>query len=191
MREEGQLQIPSYRAVFHLERRIYRIDRLVLNPSGVPLRGIVYGVCLLFAAVVASRVPVVGSVVGRLPWWLRFVLLPAGLATALGAIRLEGRVFHQAVWAYLAFAARRLGRGGSWPKVHRLGAVLFLASGSEGALLPLRYHGPGALVIRGVQGARRRGRRLVVYAGPSGRERAVFVPAGQAVELRPASGADG
>jgi hypothetical protein len=35
------MDIRSYRAVFDLERRIYRIDRLRLNPSGVPVRGVI------------------------------------------------------------------------------------------------------------------------------------------------------
>ena len=36
------IEIRSYRAVFDLERRIYRVDRLRLNPGGVPVRGVVY-----------------------------------------------------------------------------------------------------------------------------------------------------
>ena len=44
-----RMEIRSYRAVFDLERRIYRIDRLRLNPAGVPVRGIVYFLALLAA----------------------------------------------------------------------------------------------------------------------------------------------
>ena len=36
------MEIRSYRRVFDLERRVYSVDRLRLNPSGVPVRGIVY-----------------------------------------------------------------------------------------------------------------------------------------------------
>ncbi len=34
------MEIRSYRRVFDLERRIYQVDRLRLNPSGVPVRGV-------------------------------------------------------------------------------------------------------------------------------------------------------
>ena len=43
--------------MFALERRIYRIDTLRLNPSGVPLRGIVYAAALVVAALVAGALP--------------------------------------------------------------------------------------------------------------------------------------
>ena len=34
------IEIRSYRRVFDLERRIYSIDRVRLNPGGVPVRGV-------------------------------------------------------------------------------------------------------------------------------------------------------
>jgi hypothetical protein len=33
------MEIRSFRRVFDLERRIYRVDRLRLNPGGIPVRG--------------------------------------------------------------------------------------------------------------------------------------------------------
>ena len=45
------LIIRSYRRVFEVDRRIYRVDRWALPvPGGVPLRGVGY-----FAAAVAAR----------------------------------------------------------------------------------------------------------------------------------------
>ena len=41
------MEIRSYRRVFDLERRIYRVDRLRLNPGGVPVRGVVYFLVIL------------------------------------------------------------------------------------------------------------------------------------------------
>ena len=41
MSGDGRIEVRSYRTVFDLERRLYRIDRLRLNPGGVPVRGIV------------------------------------------------------------------------------------------------------------------------------------------------------
>ncbi len=53
----AQLEIRSFRSVFALERRIYRIDTLRLNPAGVPLRGIAYAVALVLLALVGGAVP--------------------------------------------------------------------------------------------------------------------------------------
>jgi len=48
------LEVRSFRSVFALERRIYRIDTLRLNPSGIPLRGIGYAASLVAAALIAG-----------------------------------------------------------------------------------------------------------------------------------------
>ena len=57
--------VRSYRAVFDLERRIYRIDRLRLNPGGVPVRGVLYFLGLLVAGAVTARLPLLAAL-GRL-----------------------------------------------------------------------------------------------------------------------------
>ncbi len=41
------IEIRSYRRVFDLERRIYSVDQLRLNPGGVPVRGVLYFLALL------------------------------------------------------------------------------------------------------------------------------------------------
>ena len=71
------MEIRSYRAVFDLERRIYRVDRMRLNPAGVPVRGIVYFLALLAAIVVVraraaaagagERAAVVSASISRYP----------------------------------------------------------------------------------------------------------------------------
>ena len=53
------MEVRSYRRVFDLERRIYSIDRMRLNPSGVPLRGVVYFLVL------AARRPARRAAAGR------------------------------------------------------------------------------------------------------------------------------
>jgi hypothetical protein len=93
------IPIASYRSVFDLERRIYRVDRLRLNPSGVPLRGVLYFMALLLATLLAGALPLLGSVLHVLPWYLRDVALPAGGAVLLGAVRIDGRPAHVAAWA--------------------------------------------------------------------------------------------
>ena len=56
----AEMEIRSYRRVFDLERRIYRIDHLRLNPSGVPVRGVVYFLALLAGVLLAARLPGAG-----------------------------------------------------------------------------------------------------------------------------------
>jgi hypothetical protein len=72
-----QITIHSYRAVFDLERRIYRIDTLRLNPAGVPLRGILYAAVLALLALVVCRLGALGWPLRALPWYVRLVLAPA------------------------------------------------------------------------------------------------------------------
>jgi hypothetical protein len=97
-------EIRSYRSVFELERRIYRIDRLRLNPSGVPVRGVLYGLALLAALALAAWLPLLGEAVRALPWYLRDVALPGLGGALLTLIRIDGRPFHQAARALVRFA---------------------------------------------------------------------------------------
>ena len=49
------IEIRSYRRVFDLERRVYSVDRLRLNPGGVPVRGIVYLLAILAVLFALAR----------------------------------------------------------------------------------------------------------------------------------------
>jgi hypothetical protein len=146
------IEIRSYRRVFELERRIYRIDRLRLNPAGVPIRGIVYFLALLATSLVVSALPVVRWCVAITPWYMRDVALPALGAALLALIRVEGRPFHLAAFALLRYrvAPRRL--AGSW-QASTVGAVwlppalFMLPDGSEGRIRRLRFAGPGAALV--------------------------------------------
>jgi hypothetical protein len=146
------IEIRSYRRVFDLERRIYRVDRLRLNPGGVPVRGVVYLLLIIFAAMIIARLPVLGWAARALPWYLRDVLVPGAMAAILSVIRVEGRPFHLAASALLRFrlAANRHSafcqRGGPaarWDPAE----ILFLPDGSEGRMRNIRYTGPGAVLV--------------------------------------------
>jgi hypothetical protein len=163
------IEIRSYRAVFDLERRIYRVDRLRLNPGGVPVRGVVYCLAILACLALAGTLPLLGTAVRALPWYVRDLLLPAGLAALLTMIRVEGRPFHLAAAALLChlFGPHQLagllpaggsvsapaGRFGVLPG--RFGAapgqrwrpeeLLMLPDGSDQRPRRLRYSGPGAV----------------------------------------------
>jgi hypothetical protein len=162
------MEIRSYRAVFDLERRIYRVEGLRLNPGGIPVRGVLYCLALLAGLALLGALPLLGAAVRALPWYLRDLVLPAGGAGVLTVIRVEGRPFHLASAALLrhtlgprhyagarpcraAFAWGGCGAqdapsasGGCW----RPGDLLVLPDGSDARLRRLRYTGPGAVVVR-------------------------------------------
>jgi hypothetical protein len=151
------MEIRSYRRVFDLERRIYRVDRLRLNPGGVPVRGIVYFLALLLLALLLDRLPPTGIVAALLPWYIRDLGLPGLLAALLAVIRIEGRPFHLAAravlrchlkpgrWIALDHTDCETGTrpGGLW----RPPPIVLIPDGSDCHLRRMRYRGPGALLI--------------------------------------------
>jgi hypothetical protein len=152
------IEIRSYRSVFDLERRIYRVDRLRLNPGGVPVRGVVYFLAILAMGLIAGSLPLLALAVRALPWYVRDVALPGASAAVLSVIRVEGRPFHLAAQALLRYRSeartgagartwgsspRSIAPGGRW----RMEEILMLPDGSEGRLRRLRYTGPGAVLV--------------------------------------------
>lgn len=151
------MEIRSYRRVFDLERRIYRIDRLRLNPGGVPLRGIVYFLGLVVLGLSIASLPLIGAVVKVMPWYLRDLGLPGAGGAMLTMVRIEGRTFHLALRSLLRFAwgPRHLAgtRACSRSDCFRAGQrwypppLLYLPDGSDARLRRLRYTGPGAVLV--------------------------------------------
>ncbi len=147
------LEVRSFRCVFALERRIYRIDTLRLNPGGIPLRGIVYAAALVMVALAAGSLPLTAWAVGAIPWYLRDIGLPFLTATLLGAMRIEGRPFHTAALSLLALAGgcRRFEalvpvrrRSRRW----RPPPLICIPDGSDAGFRSLRYRGPGAVMVK-------------------------------------------
>ncbi|HEX4466307.1 MAG TPA: hypothetical protein VH025_03905, partial [Solirubrobacteraceae bacterium] len=140
--------------VFDLERRIYRIDRLRLNPGGVPVRGVVYLLVLLAGALIATRLPLIGLAMRQMPWFVRCLGLPGLTAALLAVVRIEGRPFHVAARALIRHRMRRSGVAGAPAQVvARRRArrwvpppLLMLADGSDGPRR-LCYRGPGAALV--------------------------------------------
>jgi hypothetical protein len=146
------MEIRSYRRVFDLERRIYRVDRLRLNPGGVPVRGVVYFLVILAGALIAARLPLLSVMAKALPWYVRDLMLPAASATVLSMIRVEGRPFHVAAHALarygigprrLAGVRRCAAPGERWAP----GQIVMLPDGSDSRMRSLRYTGPGAVLV--------------------------------------------
>jgi hypothetical protein len=151
------MEIRSYRAVFDLERRIYRIDRLRLNPAGMPVRGLVYFLALLTAIVLCARVPPLEALTGALPWYLLYIALPSASAALLSVIAIDGRPAHLAAQALLrhrissrrsvGLRAARAGGDAESGSRWRPQEILLLPDGSDARMRRLRYTGPGAALV--------------------------------------------
>jgi hypothetical protein len=95
--------IRSFRVVFALERRLFKVDRFRLPFAyGVPVRGIVYAAAVLLAVIAAGRVPLLGALVGALAPPLRYVALPVAVAAALVRVRVDGLPAHHAIGLWVA-----------------------------------------------------------------------------------------
>jgi hypothetical protein len=198
-------EIRSYRRVFDLERRIYSIDRLRLNPAGIPVRGAVYFLAVVLAAIAASGLPLAGLVLRTIPWYLRDVAVPALVAMVLGAIRIEGRAFHLAARglaaSWLSQRGQRVlspcGPGCRW----HMDDVTLVPDGSDARMRRLRYSGPGAVLVsiahdrrgrareRNRRGMARRGARALTLgeaeaAAPLARHQVIWMRRGAYVRVR-------
>jgi hypothetical protein len=146
-------EIRSYRNVFDLERRIYRVDRLRLNPGGVPLRGIAYFMAILAATLLAGRLPLIRVLAQTLPWYVREVAMPGVTAALLTLIKVEGRPFHVAVGTLVRYAVGphhlagvrpcRASPGRRWHPPQ----LVSLPDGSDARLRRMRYQGPGMVLV--------------------------------------------
>lgn len=186
------LEVRSYHPVFDLERRIYRVDRLRLNPGGIPMRGLAYLAALTLASLALARLPVIGALLTLVPWLGRVVVLPGALAAAMTVTRIDGRPFHLFARSALAHAIAPRSRaalrpcparGSRW----RMPALAVLCDGSSGRLRRLRYRGPGSVLVLREHTGHRRGRRLVIAPAGDGRAlprgRVVTVGRGAVLEV--------
>lgn len=148
--------IRSYRRVFDLERRIYRIDRVRLNPGGVPVRGVVYFMALLVATLILERLPPLCLFARIAPWYARDLAVPGALSAALAVVRIEGRSFHVAARAGLSYGlgprrlvalSRRSRLAETSGSVWRPQPLLMVPDGSDHRMRRLAYRGPGALLV--------------------------------------------
>ncbi|HST34823.1 MAG TPA: hypothetical protein VLJ80_15030 [Solirubrobacteraceae bacterium] len=157
--------IRSYRRVFDLERRIYRIDRLRLNPGGVPVRGIVYFIALLLLTMALERMAPISLLARVVPWYVRDLALPGLFSAVLAVVRIEGRPFHLAARAVLGsglgprpiVGLSRDCRSAPAREVWRPQPLLMVPDGSDHRMRRLTYRGPGALLVAVAHERRLRG----------------------------------
>jgi hypothetical protein len=154
MSDNGSIEIRSFRSVFDLERRIYRLDQLRLNPSGVPIRGIAYLVGLAACTLLLGTVPFVGALLALLPWYVHYAALPFCGSALLTSVRVEGRPFHLAGLALMRYVLSPRHLNGLKPcssarecKRWYPPELLVLPDGSDSQLRRVRFVGPGAALV--------------------------------------------
>lgn len=168
MSDPQQLEIRSYRVVFELDRRLHRIDRWRLPlPYGLPLRSVGYAVAALLGVLLASRLPLVGTLLTQLPAAVRLALLPCATAYALTSVQVDGRPAHDALAALLTWQLQPRvvtcwGRGVAPGRVVRFGDIA-VAPDAGGTSLPRgTVTGPAVARIHYPTALRARARALVL-----------------------------
>jgi hypothetical protein len=140
--------VRSYRSVFRVDRRIYRVDRWALPvPGGVPLRGLGYFALALLAVVVLGRVPGVGAVSPP----VRYVIVPLAAAVFGTQAAPDGRVAHRfaADWLRLRLRPRRRSAGRRVPLEGE--RVPWTGDGGHGVGRARAESAPGARVGAGAR----------------------------------------
>jgi hypothetical protein len=183
--------IRSYRRVFEVDRRLYRVDRWTLPvPGGVPLRGLGYFVATLLAVIVCGRLPAVGALVGALSPPLRYVVLPLVVAVLGTQAAPDGRAAHRFAWNWLCLRVRARRRcagrvvpleGEPVPWHGELG-MRFDGDGTE--LHRARVRGPARVTFTVPVQLTARGGGLVVRPG-TGEPGTVVLAGGVVLEVRP------
>lgn len=136
------MEVRSYHHVFSPERRLYRIDRIVLTPAGIPVRALVYFATLAATGTLARQIPGVSALFGLLPWPVWIVALPAAIATTLTTLRIDGRDAHLLVEPLVLYALR-------WIQTRRFGRTVRFDP-RPSLVVPgkrVRYSGPGWISV--------------------------------------------
>ena len=184
--------IRSYRRVFEVDRRIYRVDRWALPvPGGVPLRAVGYFAATLLAVIVAGALPATGELVGTMSAPIRFVVVPLAVAVLGTQAAPDGRAAHRFAWDWLRFRVRARRRCSG--RVVALegepiawdGELALRFDGHDARLHHGRVRGPARVTFNvPVRLADGRG-RLVARTGSVGeRGGAVVIGGGVALEVR-------
>ena len=169
---DGRLVIRSYRRVFRVDQRIYRVDRWALPvPGGVPLRGVVYFACALLTLLGLSVLPVVGDLVDQLNPPLRYFIVPLAVAVLGAQASPDGRPAHRFVADWLRARLRRHRRSAGRPVPHEGEAIAWHGSvavrwdGTGTELRRARVTGPATVTFADPVRVDRRNGRFVVRSG--------------------------
>lgn len=200
---DAPITIRSYRRIFHVDRRLYRIqDWTIPVPGGVPLLAVAYFAATLIAVLIAGALPGLEQLVGLLNPPLRYVVLPLAVAVLGTQIAPDGRKAHRFAADWLALRARRRRRSAGRAialedEPHEWQATLAVGPDGQGAqLTPGRVVGPAtvhfATDVEVTQPRRGRGAVRVRAPRPASRRRArthlddlVDLADGQRLEITP------
>ncbi|HEY1833808.1 MAG TPA: hypothetical protein VGG08_05170, partial [Solirubrobacteraceae bacterium] len=146
---------------------IYAIDRLRLNPGGVPVRAVVYVLVAALAMLVLRRIPLIGAVIQIVPWFVWDLALPLFVGAAFSQFSIDGRPFHLAALSCLSFCFGPRELAGMRPVVTAASRwdphdVVLIPEGSEARMRSFVYRGPGlvSVVVHGSLTEIRERRRL-------------------------------
>jgi hypothetical protein len=179
--------IRSYRRVFEVDRRIYRVDRWALPvPGGVPLRAVGYFVGALLLVLALGGLPGVGEISAP----IRFVVIPLAVAVLGTQAAPDGRAAHRFAldWLRLRWRARRrsagrvMGLEGEPLTWHAELPVRWDADGAE--LHAGRVRGPARVTFAVPVELREGGGRLVARPGQDEPGGQLVLCAGQSLEVR-------
>src|SRR3954467_2962360 len=186
------VMIRSYRRVFEVDRRIYRVDRWALPvPGGVPLRAVAYFAVALLAMIAAGALPGTSELAGALSAPIRLVVIPLAVAVLGTQAAPDGRAAHRfaADWVRLRWRARRQSAGRrvaledepvAW---HGELAVRWDGDGAE--LHHGRVRGPARVTFAVPVKLRQRGGGLVARPGEGAAGDAVVLCPRVELEVRP------
>ena len=190
---DDRLIIRSYRRVFEVDRRIYRVDRWALPvPGGVPLRGVGYFAATLGLVILLGALPAVGDLLGALTPPLRYVLLPLAVAVLGTQAAPDGRAAHRFAWEWLRLrlrARRRCagravaleGEPISWS-----GVLPVRWDGQAPRLHRGRVRGPARITVNApVRLVQRRGRLVARAEGGETAPQPVVLCGGTVLEIAP------
>jgi hypothetical protein len=160
--------IRSFRLVFDLERRLFKLERWRLPfPYGLPLKGIAYAIGALCALLLLESAPIAGDALALLPAPVRFVLLPVGIAYLLAQVQVDGRSAHvtAAAWARQRLTGQRVAafRAASTPgTVVLFSPITFVPDERATRYRPARISGPARILLRYPAIARQTRARLTI-----------------------------
>jgi hypothetical protein len=151
---DRRVLIRSYALVFRMQRKLFKIDRWRLPlPGGLEIRAIVYGVVVLLADLVLSRLVLIGPITDKLPAPLHWAILPGLLVFGLVKLEVEGRPPHRVIASLVSWwigpkyfiGLRHAARPGARVPIQ----TLFFAPDWRGSRYrPAEIHGPTTVVCR-------------------------------------------
>jgi hypothetical protein len=190
------VQLRSYRAVFELEYRIYRVQRWALPfARGVALSTICWTMGAAVAILVLRRVPGIGAALGVLPDALRYIGIPAAIGIVMSRYRPDGRPLHRFIGAVLRHrgSARVVDAFGpsrpAWRTERLVGAISMRVGATSPRYRNGRLCGPAVVALRGQAELRVRGGCVELVASdepPRQRPRWLVLEAGQTLRVRTA-----